>query len=452
MDLLSTYTAGDWERQMLETFNNSDEELIAAMEAYQHVAPTDENKTIRSVFESVCKDLEIGPDLAKRIISYQLGFVNKDDQHVKFFGGHLTGVQVVRFTGADKAYWFEDILGVDEEELTSKLLALPHVNQDFIVSSDTMNISCAWLVLAIFNSYKIPDDLKHKAIISTLLVLQYKFLTSRLYVHFKYPADPAVAEAAYAQLTRKFDLKQYGSWGAVLNARAENIISHDSIHLRTLQNPKDFEQGMMYFLNDTQTRIRDRLKNIANVHYNASRAGNKISTLSSVIEIDGKESLRDRTKSLTAYTRYINSIITDKNSFVREELLLIIEKAVPSAPPTMVRRTLDYMSDNYRTTKSSEVEEVIKEALVHSFEYLAQNSVMSRNSTDLPNLLVRLKGVYTSARSTDPVLLALREKTEAIVKLATGTRNATMLSPVRTSVLLYIVLRALTMKHYTNTA
>jgi hypothetical protein len=65
-------------------------------------------------------------------------------------------------------------------------------------------------------------------------------------------------------------------------------------------------------------------------------------------------------------------------------------------------------------------------------------------------LLVRLKGVYTSARSTDPALISLREKTEAIVKKATGSNNVSLLPPVRTGVCLYIVLRALTMKHYVN--
>jgi hypothetical protein len=58
--------------------------------------------------------------------------------------------------------------------------------------------------------------------------------------------------------------------------------------------------------------------------------------------------------------------------------------------------------------------------------------------------------VYTSARSTDPILFEIREETEKIVKLATGTRNVSLLSPIRTGVLLYITLRALAMRHYSG--
>lgn len=407
-------------------------------------------KLIKNVFEEECHDLVIGPDLAKRVIQYQLGFVNKNEENIKFFGGNLTGVQVVRFTNTDRAWWFEDILGADEDVLREKLIALPAVFADRLVSSDTMNISCAWLVHCFLNAGNIPDKLKHAACISVLLVLQYKFLTSRLYRHFHYPADRATAEAAYAALSMKFALKKYGSWGATLNARAEAIIDpHEGLHYKTLKMMNN-DVAVGYFLNDTQTRIRDMLKNIVNIHYAVSKQGGKISSVSAVIEHDGAEILRDRTKSLSAYTRYLNSIVTDKNSFIREELLVIIEKIIHTMPPAMFRKTLDWISDNYRNSKHGEIEEVLKETLVHSFDYIMHHQSAARNGTDIAGLLVRLKGVYTAARSTDPILFSLRENMEAIVKQATATKSSSTLSPIRTGVLLYIVLRAITMKHYTS--
>src|SRR5205085_2123124 len=163
---------------------------------------------------------------------------------------------------------FESILGVEEETLRHRLHALPDVHAERNVASDTFNISCAWLIHAIFNSRAIPDTLKHDAVISTLLVLQYKFITSRLFIHFRFQAEAA---------------------------------------------------------------------------------GKKIISVSSVLEHDGKEILRDRNKSLIVYSRYLNSIITDKNSFIREELLVVIEKIILTMPPKLFRQTLVWMSENYRT-------------------------------------------------------------------------------------------------------
>lgn len=410
---------------------------------------SNDHQLIKHVFQDVCKDLIIGPELAKKIIQYQLAFVNKNEDHVKFFGGHLTGVQVVRFSESDSTMWFEEILGLEEEELRHRLHALPSVNTDHKVASDPFNISCVWLIYAIFNARNIPDTLKHDAIISVLLVLQYKGITSRLYITFRFPADPAVAEAAYSSLSKKFALKQYGSWGALLRARAENIIEHSGIHYNTLVK-MDNDIAVEYFLNDVKTRINDMLKNIVNVTFQAAAAGKKITSVSSVIEHDGKEILRDRNKSLIIYSRYISSIITDQNSFIREELLVIIEKIILTMPPKLFRQTLVWMSENYRTARSTDIEEVVKEVMVHCFDYLAHNRAASSDTHDIPGLLVRLKGVYTSARSTDPVLMGLRNKTEAIVKKATNSNNVSLLPPVRTGVMLYLVLRALTMRHYVN--
>ena len=67
-------------------------------------------------------------------------------------------------------------------------------------------------------------------------------------------------------------------------------------------------------------------------------------------------------------------------------------------------------------------------------------------------MLSRLRGVYMSSRSTDPILIDLRERTEKIVEIATNNKNPSNLASTRTGVLLYIVLRTFTMKHYANSA
>lgn len=403
--------------------------------------------SIKGVFDDECSGLDVGPKLAARLHAYQVGFVSKNEDHIKFFGGNLTGVQVVRFTDDDRNRWFDEILEVDEVPLEERLLALPTVNGDWHVSSDTMNLSCVWLMHSISKSSKLPDKVKHQALMDVALVLQYKFLTSRLYQHFKYPADKETAEATYALLSNKYALKEHGSWSALLHARAEDIIGPHSIHANTIKK-MDNDEDVTYMLNDTQGRIRDTLKNIYDVFLRVHSQGIRVHSVSAVIEHDGTEILKDRTKSLHAYGRYINSVITDKASFIREELLEIIEKLMPTMSPRHFRETLTWMSDNYRQPGAGEVEEVLNETLVHSFDYLSHNRDVIRNPHDLPGLLSRLRGVYMSSRSTDPALFSLREKMEKTVKKATGNKNESAIAAVRTGCLLYVILRSYTMRHY----
>ena len=219
------------------------------------------HESIRSVFGEECHGLHIDAKLLKRLHAYQVGFVNKNDDHIVFFGGHLLGVQVVRFTPADQDRWFDEILEADPTPLETRLLALPDVNENFIVSSNTMNLSCAWLKVAI---------------------------------------------------------KQYGNWYALLRARAEAVIDKESIHYNTIAK-MDKDLDVTYLLSDTQGRIRDLLKNIYGVFMSVHKQGIKISSTSGVVEHDGQEILKDKTKSVSAYGRYLNAIVTDKQTFMREE-------------------------------------------------------------------------------------------------------------------------------------
>jgi hypothetical protein len=403
--------------------------------------------SIKAIFEDECKDLVFDQRLAKKLSDYHNAFVNKTDDHIQFFGGNLLGVHVVRFKDTDRDRWFDEILETYENHLKERLLALPTVNRNYHVSSDTMNLSCIWLVHAIFNSKHLSDKEKHEAMVNVILVLQYKFLTSRLFRHFQYPCDRALAEATYAQLSLKYAIKVYGSWSALLRARAEEIISPNSIHFRTITK-MDADADVVYMLNDVQGRIRAILKNMYNVLLKIREKGIRVTSTSSVIEYDGESILKDKTKSLSEYERYLNSIITDKDSFIKEELLVIIEKIMHTMPPKLFRETLVWMSINYRQSGANVIEEVINETLIHSFDYLMHNRNLIHNTADIPALLTRLRGVYMSSRSVDPALMSLREKTEKIVKMATGNKNDSIIASVRTGTLLYIILRVYTKNHY----
>lgn len=406
-------------------------------------------KQIADVFNEACKGLVIDVNFIKKLSLYRLRWVQKNPDHIEFFGGNLLGVQVVRFTDTDRDQWFDEILHVDQHHLTEELLQLPSVNSDFKVSSDTMNISCAWLLHAIYVSPKIDKAMKHQGMMDVALVLQYKFLTSRLFRHFRYPADRETAEATYASLSNKYAIKQLGSWNAVLNQRSEDLLSPEGLHFNAIVK-MDHDPDVIYLLNDTQGRIRDMLKNIYDVFLTIHHQGVRIQSTSSIVDYDGDAMLKDKNGNLLKYTRYLHALVTDKGSFVRDELFGIIEKLMYTTPPRLFRETLYWISDNYRQSGAKKIEDLLNEVLIHAFDYLSEDRATMSSHPDLPTLLARLRGVYTSSRSIDPALFSLREKAEWCVKQATGNKNESVIASVRTAVLLYIVARTMTMTYYTK--
>jgi hypothetical protein len=285
--------------------------------------------------------------------------------------------------------------------------------------------------------------------IRVCMYLQYKFLTSRLYRHFKYPADPEIAAATYASLSYKYALKVHGSWGAALRARADSVVNEKSIWRDVITKMND-DVRVVHMLNDVQGRIRDMLKNIASVHYDLATRGVKIQRSSSLVETDGEMIFKDKSKSMGNYLRYINTIITDKNSFIRQELIDVVASVMPTMSPNNLLKVLEWSSLNHRHLVDNQVEKTIEMIMEHIFEYLTSNKSTVKNKNDLTGLLSKIRGIYMSSRSSDVRLLKIRDAAEKIVKSSTKIKDPSAIAATRTGFMLYIVLRAFTMQHYSN--
>lgn len=402
---------------------------------------------VREIFDKECTHVRIDSELIKRINQFQIGFVNKNEDHMTFFGGNLTGVQTVRFTTQDKEQWFNDVLQIDDITIEEKILELPTINAAYHVSSDILNLSCMWVIHSILNSHMLSDKQKEIACMDTALILNYKFLTSLLFRYFKYPADPDYAASAYAQLSLKFILKQTGSWAAVLHYRCESLLDKQGIWHSTFQK-LDVDKDIVECLNDTQGRIRDMMKNIYKVLIEVNEKKIKIKKTTQTIEFEGQEILKDKNKSLVNYTRYMHSIVSDTNSFVKDELLEIVKNIQHTMPPRLLIKTLEWISSNYRQAGATEIDELITLTLTHSFSYIGNHRNLVRETNDLASLISVIRGVYMSSRSTDLELLRVRDKAEAVVAKATGNKNDSIIASVRTGLLLYIILRAYSMHYY----
>lgn len=403
---------------------------------------------IKQAFNSVASHIEFNEALAKRVRDFQLSFVNKNSDHIDFFGGNLMGVQVVRFTPQDKDNFFTDVIELNEFELEYALYKVKAIKADRHTSGDVFNQTCVWMIHKFLQS-NLNNTVKKEAALNTALILYYRFLTSLIYWYFRYPADPEIAAATYAQLSNKFSIKQLGTWQAVLEDRCKKLVEEKGIHYKTLLQYED-DLKIIYIINDSQGRIRDMMKNIYKVFIEVHKKGTRVKTTSLLSEYEGEQIFKDKTKSLLIYTRYMHSIINDKFSFIKQEILDLLENVVHTAPPRLVKETLHWCVNNYQHTPTKDVERLIDKTLVHSFAYLENNRNVAKETNDLALLVSKLKGIYMSSRSTDKDLIEIREIAEKIVKKATQTKTESSIASVRTTLLLYIVIRAFTMNYFSG--
>lgn len=419
--------------------------VSSGLEAYAN--GKDNGMTILEAFTKNTPNLVPDRNFAKALAMYAKRFVTKNQDHISFFGGNLIGVYPIKFTIADRNEWFDTILDTDEVELTNDLHGTKFVNPKFHVTGDGFNLTMPPLLHLLHHSkYLTPAEIEESKL-NVVRIFHYKNLSSILSHDYPYPANKSVATTTYKQLSKKFDLKVYGSWGALIDARAKSIITKGTgIHYDTYVRMSD-DKAVIYMVGDVQDRLRDVVNSINTVFHSVKMKDDLVTEGSSLVELDGVKHVRDVEREVTKYVRYVRNIVGVVSDWVRPELISIITKSNKTIPEAPLKIALTYMADNYRYDKSGEIDLLLTETIQHMFEYANTNRL---RIDDIYEVISKMKGAYRSSRTSNPSLLKMRELGDDLVSVATGLRAPGTVASVRLGVLLYIVLRALTMKHYSS--
>ena len=401
--------------------------------------------TLTEAFEKHFSKVKFDSKLAKAIYGYQLGYVNSNREHLDFFGSNLLGVHVVRFKDSDVARLFDDILDVDFVGLSNSIKHVPSINQDFKISSDTFNLTIMYLIHKFFTSPIINDVQRKRAVYDCALIFFYRTIAALMSDRFRYPADPKIAQAAYANLSYKYLIKKLGSWHKVMDYRANDLTSHEGIHYKELVAFKN-DLAIVYVINDSQGRLRDLFKNYYGEFIKVHSEGSSIGVTSGTyMDAEGVETVKEKVKSTEAYVNYIKNIITDGHSFIKEDLVMVIARNNSNTSARMIKSVLNWMSDSYSDTKYvKEIDEFVSSAIIHSF-YMLETADRNINYKNYPKVLATLKNLYLSTRSTDNDLVRVRELGEKIVAYSQDKEglSASLIMSTRTSVILYLMLRTL---------
>lgn len=413
------------------------------------------SKTLLEVLDNRFSHLKFNKVLASKFYKFHIDFTHKNEEHMRFFGGNLMGVDIVRFTNKEVNIFFNDILDSDIDDIADDILECKAINQDFTVSSDTFNLVCMFIIhgfltLKFLTSNLLNDKEKDKAALDVALIFNIRVLTSLMSHYFKYPADEATAKATYANLSFKYLIKRLGSWNEVLLYRSNEMVVKGGLHRNTFEKFNDDEE-IVKMVNDCQGRVRDLLKNVyaefIRVHESKERIHTSTSTM---IDTDGVEVIKDKSHGLENYTNYILNVVPDYNSFIKKELVDIVLDLMQTTQRNNFIKTLEWITANITNKKYDIIEEFVKLTMVHSYEYLENNSTTLHHTKDLAGFMSRLRGVYLSSRSTDSNLLQLRELGHKLITDAIKISNDNSVSSIRTSIMLYINLRAYTKNHYTH--
>lgn len=404
--------------------------------------------TIKDAFKKNCPNLVADKATALALAKYASRFRTKNQDHIDFFGSNLIGVYPIKFTVSDRNEWFDTIMDCDEVDLTYDLHGTQFINPKFHVTGDTFN-QCMPYLLHLFHNEAVglsPAEIEESKM-NVVRIFHYKNLSSILNHDYPYPANKSVAMETYKQLSKKFDLKVYGSWGALIDARAKSIITKGTgIHYETYVRMVD-DKAIVYMVGDVQDRLRDVINSINNVFHTVKLKEAMVVEGKNTVELDGVKHIRDVEKTVTKYVRYIKNIVGVETDWFRPELVDMVVRSNNTIPEKPLVDTLKFISQNYRYDKSGVIDDLLEETIQHLFEYISQKNL---RLNDFPDVVSKMRGAYRSSRTSNASVLKMREAGDEIVKMATGIKAPATVATVRVGVFLYVIIRALSMQHYTS--
>lgn len=402
----------------------------------------DEVITLSDVFDAHFAELKVDKGMIDSAYRYQIGFLNRDSEHLGFFGSNLIGVHSIRFRVADTLKFYKDVCKVDYAALEKDLATVTTIVQEYKISSDAMNLTIMYLIHRILSSPKLTQSQRERGAYDMALIFFYRCIAIRQSTYFNFPADPKISQAAYANLSNKFLIKKLGSWRAVMEYRAKELLDKKAVHYPHLVAFDD-DAAISYAISDGEGRIKDMYKNYCVAFYAAYDAGSKIQTTSStIVDTEGEEKVREKIKSTEQYVNMIRSLIVDKNGFVKSDLVKIITEINTNTSQRMLTSSLTWMVEaSLDPTWNKKIDEWLSLVIVHSFYLLT--GLSAQELRDYPTMLTTLKNLYLSTRSVDAELLRIRKLGDELVKAANGKVNSSLAMATRTSLILYVTLRAL---------
>lgn len=404
--------------------------------------------TLKQILDHVFKDVKFDKKLYVKLIKHKNTLVTKNVEHAEFFGGVLTGTNTLRHTDSDENKVLHEILDIDTIYIKTNRVHVDELNPKWVVANDVFNLCMAYCMYRFMNSNIISKKMRSEAAELCSYLLHFKSICAKHTQYFKYPVSKQVATAAYEHLSNKFLIRKLDSWEEVTVYRAKSIL-HNTSH-KTVISRFGPDKEVIYLLSNMNNQINSMFRKIFRVTADIVVTKKSV-TLSTLAETtpDGVEVFGETKAGFSSYTDYILSIVHDKHSFIKEDLINVTLDVMPVGNYDHVSEVLLWMSEHVFSKHTDEINDFIRGTIEHAFTYLYDNGLLQNKHNDISVFVNKLKGAYTSSRSSNAALLDLRDKGTKIIKQASKRNNTQLVNSTRTVLMLYLFLRAYARNLYT---
>lgn len=408
-------------------------------------------QNLKEIFDEYCH-VSIDKKFLERITKWRNKFYSKNSEHVGFFSSASFGLYIPKWTSEEDDEWLTEIIGIDEEEIADYVYELPSINKDFQVSSNILSISFIYLMhkATVNKSLSSVDNDKVRKTLMEVLVARY--MTSIMYKYFyRGKTSPEVSTEVFERLSKRFDLKVAGNWKNWIEMKAEGFVLGDDQRQDAKYAKQEvfqrFEDELVVRkLNSVKSQLNKAAIEINSVFRQVLEDQDKIASKSALsMSVDGLY-LADLVRDQTKYLHYQDAIFIDKNTFIKEDLLAVIEQSMPTISSNIFRGALEWILDNQMESKyKRKIMEVRHDILIYAIQLIKDENL---HTNDLVQVGYRLRQNILSGKNNDRTVLKVRKMIDEFIVKFRPQSKGKLVSLERSAIMIYIVLRTLAMNYY----
>ena len=342
--------------------------------------------------------------------------------------------------------------GVAAGDIRKIIAEMSSVDKNFRVASDPMNIFLSYILHKTANA-NLPKKVIHDTMFNLVMYLQYKFFTSLVNWRFRHRPDEATMVAMFENLTNKFDLKQYGTWGKLMEARAESFVEEGGLHWNTLKLFND-DAKILYFITDVQTRLRNQINIITSEFMETKARHDKIGSYSHVgTDDEGQKIVLSEAQGFDHMIASLYNDVLSVPRFMDANALAIVHGMFRGLPLAKLRAMFIHFSElAVKQAKAGQGQLVKNEGGVLVYvgaQILIQNLIQKTyrycinakvDMNKVAAILKAVRDVYSSSRIQDEGVVQVRASVDVLIKSLIDNTRAATLAQYRIAFICFLVI------------
>jgi len=395
-------------------------------------------KDIKEVFKKHLPRLQLDRKLLKRLYIFRTQWMYRDENHINFLSTNLIGVYPISFTKQDEEVLYE-MFEVDISELRNDLYTLEDIHADRHVSSNPLYLLFLYLMHVVYESKMSKHD-KEKYLFELYYIISIKILTSLMSYYYKDPLGKDVAMAAYERLSKKFLIKQTGSWMKLIEAKVEDVMYPRGVHAKRLKRFKTLDAT--YAIADIQGKYRSIVKELTRVVYEVIEL-HESREMRSILSTndEGKEELLDITHQNAIYHQAVKDVIYKEHEFVNDDYIRIMKELYKNLHDKELRITLEYMTKHY-TEEKALIDKLIDHSLNANISYLYLSKLYPPYDKSIIAVIKFLRGFWINSKVKDKDNKEFKRLCKELVIKATKRKTNSIVVTIVVAIAIYIMLIA----------